>query len=266
MILPIVLPVRNGSAYLSDTIISIKTACFFAGYTPYIVVVDDGSNDDSAKIALSHDCLVVYLPDRGFSVSGKPDLALVYNVGCDYIRQHIIEYYPYIFITDSSSILAENYIALLVDKLESNLYNVICHGVYSNITFPSNFVSAMLIRDSFFSMLRFKFPINYYSWFTYPILYAKSKGFKTHVVLDAKMSYVNLEDNKNHGFIIGREMYETGFTFLYALLKSVRFSFIYNRKIGYHIIKTCLFSSGSRYPSKLRALNRKFQYKTIKGF
>jgi hypothetical protein len=80
------------------------------------------------------------------------------------------------------------------------------------------------------------------------------------------MIYVNLEDNKNHGFIIGREMYETGFTFLYALLKSVRFSFIYNRKIGYHIIKTCLFSSGSRYPSKLRALNRKFQYKTIKGF
>lgn len=72
ILVSIIIPVRNGVNYLSEAISSIR-----AQNTPVeVIVVDDGSTDETAALAKSLSCVVVSLPPSGPSAARNAGLQL----------------------------------------------------------------------------------------------------------------------------------------------------------------------------------------------
>lgn len=69
----VILPVYNGAQYLADTLDSI----FAQDYRPFeVIVVDDGSTDDSAKIAQSYQQIrYIYQENQGVPVARNAGIA-----------------------------------------------------------------------------------------------------------------------------------------------------------------------------------------------
>ncbi len=89
-----------------------------------IIVVDDGSTDRTSEMASKYADMVVRLPDRGYSVAGKPELAKVANEGFRRVKKDI----DYVLICDADHILPKDYFEIIVKKMKANPKIVIASG------------------------------------------------------------------------------------------------------------------------------------------
>jgi len=268
MFIPIVIPARNEEKRLAKTIRSIRDMFAFAGMTPYIVVVDDGSKDSTAELAEQLDCFVVRLQDRGYSALGMPVLADTHNAGFDFIASNLKEAYNYLMVIGSDTEFAENYLSLLLLEMEKDSQLAMCSGVLDGFKTNPNAVrgSGRIIRRSFWETAGFKLPNFYYAWESYPIVLANSMGLRTRTIYEARMQTdrppMRTVDWKRYG--IG--MQENGSLFVYVLLRAARTMVKVSVKSGFRLIYGYFVKTERRFPSELRAYVSKYQKQRILKF
>ena len=268
MIIPIVIPARNEQDRIETTILSIRQMFKYSNVDPYIVVVNDGSHDKTSTIVSNLNCFVVDLEDRGYSALGKPELANTHNAGFKFIEENLKENYEFLMVIGSDSTFECNYLSLLLDEMkDENL--VMCSGIISGFYTNPNAVrgTGRLIRKSFWESIGSRLPNIYYAWESFPIVYARAKGYKTKTVYEAVM-YTDRPPMKSvDWYRYGIGMRENGSIFLYVLLRAFRAAYNINIKQSIRLIRG-YFSKDivHIYPSELRLFTRKSQLNRIFTF
>jgi glycosyltransferase involved in cell wall biosynthesis len=271
MILPIVIPARNEEKIIAKTIHSIKNNLKNTDIEPFIVVIDDGSSDNTANIAKNMGTHVIKLKNRGYSALGKPELANTFNAGFEYIDRFLgINSYKYLMVFGADTILEENYIKYLIKEMENNDNLVICGGNPKGYKTNQDAVrgAGRIIRNTFWSEIGRKYPNYFYSWETYPIVYAQAKGYTTKTVYKAvfgdsrNREPLSLVDWKRYG--IG--MKEKGSILPYVLGRA--FKRIFNSKdyySAYRLILGYLFGKPFKlYDKQLRDFTKQKEWNIIK--
>jgi glycosyltransferase involved in cell wall biosynthesis len=265
--IPVVIPAKNEKDCLANTVNSLKKTAEFANEELYIVVVDDGSKDNTSDIAKALNCHVVNLPDRGYSALGMPELADTHNAGFKYIDKHLSkDAYEYLMVVGADTTFEPNYLTLLINAMKQDKELVICGGVLNKIKTNYDAVrgSGRLIRNSFWTLEGREVPNKFYSWESYPLVFANAYGFKTRTIYEAIMHTprepMAIVDWKKYGIA----MKENGSIFIYVFLRASKrlikgkdFHGFYRMIYGY------LFSNPIRYDKKLRGFNSKRQWKRI---
>jgi glycosyltransferase involved in cell wall biosynthesis len=268
--IPVIIPAKNEKDNLEDTVNSLRNTMKYANEEAYIVVVDDGSSDNTSEIAKNLNCHVVNLPDRGYSALGMPELADTHNAGFKYIDEHLdINSYDYLMVVGADTTFEENYIKLLIDAIREDKNLVMCAGVLNGIKTNHDAVrgSGRLIRNSFWTEVGRRLPNTYYSWESYPIIFALANGYKTRTIYSAKMSTprepMGNVDWKRYGIA----MKENGSIFIYVLLRALKRLIQQKDFYGfYRMIQGYLFSKPNQYDKKLQTFNAKRQWKRILTF
>ncbi|MBF0274662.1 MAG: glycosyltransferase family 2 protein [Nitrospinae bacterium] len=121
----VIIPVYNGEESLRSCLKSV----FNNSFKPFeVIVVDDASTDDSAKIAAEFDCSVFHLKKN----SG---CAVARNLGANHARGEIF------FFTDADVILKEDTLASIqLSLVERETYSAV-FGSYQKTTPVKNFIS-----------------------------------------------------------------------------------------------------------------------------
>ena len=267
--IPVVIPAKNEQNNLENTINSLRETARYINEELFIVVVDDGSKDNTSKIAKGLGCHVVNLPDRGYSALGKPELADTHNAGFEYIDKHLgLNEYKYLMVVGADTIFENNYLKLLIEAMQKDEKLVMCAGVLNNIKTNYDAVrgSGRLIRNSFWSKVGRRLPNIYYSWESYPIVFALANGYKTRTIYEAKM-YTPREPMGSVDWArYGIAMRENGSIFIYVFLRAIkRFILSKDFKGFYRMLYGYLFSSPKLYSAELRKFNAKRQLKRMLG-
>lgn len=268
MIIPIVIPARNEETRLEKTIDSIRVMFLFTEMDPYIVVVDDGSKDQTPEIAERLGCFVVRLKDRGYSALGMPELADTHNAGFEFINQNLKEEYKYLMVIGSDTVFEDNYLSLLLKEMDADLQLAMCSGVLDGFKTNPMAVrgSGRIIRKTFWEKAGSKLPNFYYAWESYPIVLANSMGFKTRTIYEARMQTdrppMRSVDWKRYG--IG--MQENGSLFVYVLLRALRTTIKVNVKSGFRLIYGYFAKTEQHFPTELRAYVSNYQKSRILKF
>ena len=267
--IPVVIPAKNEKDNLEDTVNSLRKTMKYANVEAYIVVVDDGSKDNTSTIAKELGCHVVNLPDRGYSALGMPELADTHNAGFQYIDKHLdLNSYKYLMVVGADTTFDLNYIDLLLKAMNSDEKLVMCAGILNNIHANYDAVrgSGRMIRNSFWTLEGRRSPRKYYSWESYPIIFAQANEFKTRTIYEAKMQTprepLAIVDWKNYGI----QMKENGSIFPYVFLRATK-RLVKNKDFRgfYRLIYGFLFFKSNLYEKKLRTYNSKRQLKRILG-
>ena len=115
---------RNEEKYLPSTINSLRNQTF---PPDLIVVVNDGSIDNTGKIARQLGSVVIDLPFHEKSYAGTPELAKIINVGLDHIKKTQIPF-DFVLIVGADHALPDNYLKEITHRMISNPKLVIASG------------------------------------------------------------------------------------------------------------------------------------------
>ncbi len=175
----VVIPARNEGNFLSCTLDALKKQTF---QLHRIIVVNDGSNDNTSEIANFFDVDVIDLPDRGFRATGMPVLADVINKGLESITNDECKY---IMILGSDHILSNDYVAKILEIMEQDDLTVIASGTImgesQRDTSPRG--SGRIIRYDYWKKLGLKYPLGY--------------GFESYIVYKALVDCYNVRVIRN---------------------------------------------------------------------
>ena len=267
--IPVIIPAKNEEKNLKETIVSLRETGSYAEEELFIVVVDDGSKDNTAKIAKELECKVVCLPDRGYSALGKPELADTHNAGFKFIDENIdLNSYKYLMVVGADTTFDINYLYLLKNEMERCDNLALCAGVLSGLAGNDDAVrgTGRLIRNSFWTVVGRKLPNIFYSWESYPVVFALAYGYKAGTIFTAKMNTprppLEMVDWKRYG--IG--MKENGSLLVYVLLRALRRLIKAKDFFGfYRLVYGYLASKPSLYDKKLRDFNANRQLRRLLG-
>jgi len=125
-VISIVIPVRNGARALDACL---RAACAAALPDGEVVVVDDGSTDDSAAIVSRHPCRLVRL-------EGKRGASAARNAGADAARGDVL------FFTDADCILGPHTLPRAAAALEAAGPRMVVGGTYETFPYDPGFFPA----------------------------------------------------------------------------------------------------------------------------
>jgi len=173
----VIIPARNETEFLDNTLDALKKQI----HSPHrIILVNDGSTDDTSEIAKKFHTEVFDLDDRGFRATGEPVLANVINKGLDNIFENECEY---IMILGADHVIPPNYISEIIAIMEKDNLLVIASGVIKG-EFQSNNSprgSGRIIKYDFWKKLGLRYP-SWYGFETYVVYKALVNCYKVQVV------------------------------------------------------------------------------------
>ncbi len=265
--IPVIVPARNEANRITATIEGIREIGAQAGVEMYIIVVDDGSKDETSKVAAAAGCHVVPLPDRGYSALGKPELANTHNAGFEVVSQ-LNESFEYIMVVGADTTFEPNYLNCLLEEMNANQNLVMCAGVIDGILTNPSAVrgSGRIIRYSFWKLIGERLPNTYYGWESFPVVYANTHGFETKTVYNALMYTSRAPLHGVDWFRYGIAMKENGSIFPYVMLRAMKAAKNISVKQGFRLIRGYFSRVTVRYPKPLRQFTKKYQYKRLFHF
>ena len=215
----VIIPARNENKFLANTLEALREQIL----KPYkIIVINDGSTDNTADIARRYGVIVLDLVNRGFRATGHPILANVINKG---LEQILNDECHYIMILGADHIIPSNYISTIVSTMEVNKSLVIASGTLKGEPQRDRSPrgSGRIIKYTFWK----KFGLQYPSWY----------GFESYLVYKALIESYEVKVLRN---MIGWSQRPTGKTTNYISYGKAM------RALGYHplyaigrIILTC---------------------------
>ncbi|MDH5414445.1 MAG: glycosyltransferase family 2 protein, partial [Flavobacteriaceae bacterium] len=136
-----------------------------------IIVVNDGSTDNTGDIARNFGCTVVDLPFHEKNWRGLPQLAGVINAGL----RHVGEENEYVMILGADHKLPPKYAETIISRMNKNLSLVIASGMIKEDKMRRNGPprgSGRVVRLSFWRPLGLHYPENYgwESWLNFKAL------------------------------------------------------------------------------------------------
>jgi glycosyltransferase involved in cell wall biosynthesis len=147
----------------------------------FLVVVNDGSLDDTGNVASEYADIVVTLQRHEENWTGLPELAGVFNAGFDVLNKRDMDY---VLISGSDGIYPPSYVLSIVSRMEKENI-VLCSGVprgeRSSSWIPRG--SGRVINAKWFKSIGFRYPLNY-GFEAYLVYKALSQGRKIAVFQD----------------------------------------------------------------------------------
>jgi len=265
--LPVYIPARNESKKLPLVVRSIRRTCALANVTPEIVVVDDGSVDDTAIVAHNLGCRVIVMLDRGYSALGKPELADVHNSGIQYIRDNCSGY-EFIMVSGADTIFERDYLSKVIKYLNDNPEVTITAGVLAGRK-PSPLAvtgTGRIYRRSVLENLNYTLE-RFYSWESYPLYLELASGHQTRSVLDAEFTVLNTPHDRTDFAMYGIGMWESGFTLPYVFGRAfklfIRGKYKQSLRLLWGRYITANIKRPRKYPKHVRKYIRRYQWRRI---
>lgn len=261
----VMIPARNEKENIITTVKGLQKLGIDGNFIIEIVVVDDGSSDNTAEVAEGLNCHVVRRHDRGYSALGKPELADTHNSGFDFIEANIQDY-DYIMVVGADTTFEESYIEKLLMVFDQNPNLVMASGIIEGLPTAATTVrgSGRMITRKYWQSIGARLPNVYYSWESYPVFKALSMGFDTMTVYDA-ISYSAREplaivDWKRYGI----QMKEIGYLFPYVIARSIGQMRKGKFRRAIRLVYGYIFFKVNKYPVEISSYVRKTQMKRIR--
>ncbi|OYT62457.1 MAG: hypothetical protein B6U69_01645 [Thermofilum sp. ex4484_15] len=213
----VVIPARNEERYIGKTL----SALLNQELRPSeIVVVDDGSKDDTPILAESYGVKVIRLKDRGYRATGLPILASVINKGLEALEE--AGPFDYLMVLGADHLLPRNYLSELTKRMERNVSLAIASGIILGesglIEVPRG--SGRVVRYSFWNSIGLRYPLNY-GWEAYIIFKALAKGYEVKVFKDLITLTLRPTGRSTNSISYGRAMKALGYPVPYVLARMV---------------------------------------------
>ena len=210
--LVVIIPARNESDFLRSTLDALIHQTF---QLDRIIVVNDGSIDNTSDIAKSFNVDVIDLPDRGYRATGKPVLADVINKGLESIKNNECNY---IMILGSDHILSPDYVTKIIEIMKQDDQIVIASGIIlgepQRDTSPRG--SGRIVRYDYWKKLGLQYPSGY-GFESYIVYKALVDCFTVKVVRNALSRSQRPTGKTTNYENYGRAMRSLGYHPLYAM-------------------------------------------------
>jgi len=189
-----------------------------------IVIVNDGSTDDTGKIAREYGCTVIDLPYHEESYARKPEIASVHNAGLNLLKN--IGDLDYVLKIDADTVLPPNYLEEIITKMSKNPKLVIASGIIENEPFDETAPrgSGRVYEYKFWDDINgLVYPVTW-GWESWILFKAMSLGYEIRCFSEIT-SKVLRSTNFSEAGSWGKGMYALGYDWRYVLLRSIRTSF-----------------------------------------
>jgi len=215
----------------------------------FLVVVNDGSLDNTGDVASEYADVVVNLPRHEEDWVGLPELAGVFNAGFNVLDKKDLDY---MLISGSDAIYPPTYVSSIIDRMEMENI-VLCSGVpkgeRSSSWIPRG--SGRVVNAKWFKSIGFKYPLNY-GFEAYLVYKALSQGRRVAVFRDLTFeSSRGTRLSRRKMYLWGKGMRALNYWWLYAFGRALM--------IGIRSPTNC-FALMRGYMSKVE------QYEDIKDF
>jgi glycosyltransferase involved in cell wall biosynthesis len=233
---------RNEEANIKEMIVSLHAQTV---HINPIVVVNDGSSDNTGEIARKLDCIVLDLPLHEESYAGKPELAQILNVGLAFIRE-LNQEFKYILIVGADHILPPKYLEMIIERMEKNPQLVVASGVIDGERFDVNTPrgSGRIVNYSFWLQVNnLQYPVEW-GWESWLYLKAQAQGLETRCFDDVHSSVLRPTSLDKAG-MWGKAMYALGYDWKYALARCF-LTFIKKPKAGYSMFWNWVLHTNAR--------------------
>ena len=210
-----VIAARDEEEYLSDTLASLRSQI-----PPIykIILINDGSQDDTPQIAKKYDCVVVNLPYHKESYLSTPKLSAVWNKGFEVAEKYDPDF---VLISGADHTYPPNYVDRLL-KVMVGTDIVMASGIIQGQPIGNQpRGSGRLVNVKYFRhILEMRYPITY-GWESYPIYKALSLGLHVQVIKDLVTTSRTLSSSPKQSLCTGRAMRELGYYWPYVLARSL---------------------------------------------
>ena len=189
--------------------------------SPYIVVVDDGSEDETRNISSKYADVVVTLPSHNENWTGKPELTRVFNSGFQILAE---KGFDFIMVSGADAVYPEKYIENIVQRMLHDDV-VLSSGIAENEPSASVFPRGCgrVIAVGWFNDIGFKYPENQ-GFEGYPIFKALSQEKK--VAVYPNLTFRLLRPTKTSArklYSWGRGMKALAYWWPYAVGRAIKF-------------------------------------------
>jgi glycosyltransferase involved in cell wall biosynthesis len=180
----------------------------------FLVVVDDGSLDDTGDVSSKYADVVVNLRRHEGNWTGMPELAGVFNAGFNVLKERSLEF---VLISGADGIYPSGYVVDIVSRMEKEDI-VLCSGVpkgeRSFSLTPRG--CGRVVNAEWFRSVGFKYPLNY-AFEGYLVYKALSQGRKIAVFPDLMFNLSRgTRRSKRKMYLWGKGMRALNYWWLYA--------------------------------------------------
>lgn len=201
---------RNEEEHITGVISSLKSQTLPINK---IVLVNDGSTDDTPLIGKDHGCIVISLPFHEESLVGTPELAERWNTGL----KTVVEYSPdYVLLMGGDHILPESYVEELLARMTNEI--VIASGRIEGEPHTESAPrgSGRLVRASFWiNENKMQYPVSN-GWESWLLFKAMQLGYETksfREITTRTERPTSLRKAKS----LGKAMYTLGYDWKYTM-------------------------------------------------
>jgi len=178
-----------------------------------VILVDDGSTDETASIGKKLGCNVIYLPYHEGSLIGTPEIAERWNKGLKSVAKYSPEY---VLLVGGDHILPENYVEELLPKMTDEI--VIASGRIEGEGYTENAPrgSGRLVKASFWiNENKMQYPVSN-GWESWLLFKAMEMGYETKSFREI-VTKIERPTSFGKAKSLGRAMYALGYDWKYAL-------------------------------------------------
>ena len=188
-----------------------------------IVVVDDGSLDETPYIAMAKGCKLVRLPYHEESYVGTPELANVCNAGLEYIKKQGTP--DFILQMGADHVLSDNYVETILGKMGGHVKIASGATQLKRLNKNTPWGSGRIIDAKLWNEINgMKYPIawGYESWIIYKV---RSMGYEVRRYDEIPSINRKIRMYPDKAFKWGKCSYALGCSLPFALGKALTFGF-----------------------------------------
>jgi glycosyltransferase involved in cell wall biosynthesis len=206
------IPARNEEKYLAKTLESLVAQDL---KPDKIILVNDGSSDQTKSIAIEYGCEVIDLDNDKVEGQGGPKMTKLHQLALSSFEDD----FDYILQLDADHIIPNNYISYLVSEMEKNPKIVIGGCLIDGVKSKEPMGTGRLVRFDFHKQIGINRKVKY-GLDTYPLLKARQLGYEYKIFeIDSKMPRKQAETYFRENYIlIGNTCKSLGYHYVAAVM------------------------------------------------
>jgi glycosyltransferase involved in cell wall biosynthesis len=184
-----------------------------------IVLVDDGSRDNTRGVGEKLGCTVISLPYHQENYVGRPELAIRVNVGLAYIRKNCVP--DFVLQMGADHILPSDYVSTLLKRMRNKV--AVASGRLKGEAWDQRapLGSGRLVNATFWeNATHLLYPVNW-GWESWLLLKARMMGYEVRCYGDILTEGRPIRLPNEKAYYWGKGMFALGYPWPYAILRSL---------------------------------------------